>query len=98
MTQNASIRSWTILPQHDERNGCYWKEKEDIVFDLTKKPSLKGKNIEDYKRIIDTLYDELKRRDTRIDELKDENNVLVKTVIRAENRVKDLEEKLSKIK
>jgi hypothetical protein len=65
-------------------------------YDITKKPSLKGKNVEDYKRIIDTLYKELGRRDKKIDELKEENVVLMKTALRAQDKVKELEDILKK--
>jgi hypothetical protein len=66
--------------------------KEKYEFDPNKKPSLKGKTIEDYKRIIDILYKELKRKDEFIDELKKEKEILMKTAFRAEKKVQEIQE------
>ena len=43
------------------------------------------------KEIIETLYDELERRDKQIDRLKEENMLLMKTAVKAEERVRKLE-------
>ena len=66
---------------HQFKAHNYWSgislkkksRKDDSLeeFDPEKKPSLKGKNLSDYKRIIDVLYKELKRRDKKIDKLKE---------------------------
>lgn len=43
------------------------------------------------KKTIKTLYDELKQKDKIIDKLKAENKVLIKTALKATERLKKLE-------
>lgn len=65
--------------------------------DFSKKPSLKGKTVEDYKRIIEVLYAEIERKDRKIDELQHTNDVLMKTAIKAEDKVKNWEDQFERI-
>jgi hypothetical protein len=47
-------------------------------------------------KVIETLYAELERKDKLIEKLKEENQVLIKTALKAENRLKDLEKSFKK--
>ncbi|MFH0874381.1 MAG: hypothetical protein V1859_00435 [archaeon] len=67
-------------------------------FDPAKKPSLKGKNIEDYKRVVEILHSEILRRDKIIDTLREENTIIMKTAFKAEENAKNLEAAISKLK
>ncbi|MFH2020399.1 MAG: hypothetical protein ABIJ34_03230 [archaeon] len=46
--------------------------------------------------IIDTLYKEIERKDKVIEKLKEENMILMKTAMKATERQKMAEEKLTK--
>ena len=46
-------------------------------------------------KIIETLYEELEKKDKIIDKLKQENLVLMKTALKASERLKRVEEKSS---
>ncbi|MBN2422936.1 hypothetical protein JXB41_06945 [Candidatus Woesearchaeota archaeon] len=74
------------------------KKKKSLEFDPAEKPSLKGKSVNDYKRIIDVLYKELQRRDSQIDELKQENEILMKTAFKAQEKAAEVERLMSKLK
>lgn len=67
-------------------------------FNPSEKPSLKGKNLADYKREVAVLYNELERRDRMIDELREKNEVLMKTALRAEAKVTEMERALRRQK
>ena len=45
---------------------------------------------------IETLYKEIERKDKLIEKLKEENSILMKTALKSEERVKELEERLIK--
>jgi hypothetical protein len=47
-------------------------------------------------KIIETLYAELERKDKVIEKLKQENQVLIKTALKAETRLKETERRLIK--
>jgi hypothetical protein len=51
---------------------------------------------ENSEKVIETLYSELERKDKLIEKLKEENQVLIKTALKAENRLKDLEKSFKK--
>lgn len=48
------------------------------------------------KEIIETLYNEIERKDKEIDRLREENKLLMKTALKAEERAKQTEEILNK--
>lgn len=57
---------------------------------IMKKTSVKltKKSVKDYKKIVDTLYKELERRDKLIDELNERNNLLMKTALKAQEKAR----------
>ncbi|MBU0756997.1 MAG: hypothetical protein KKF44_02950 [Nanoarchaeota archaeon] len=66
----------------------------EYAFDPDKKPSLKGRNVEDYRRIINVLYEQIERKDIQIDKLKEYNAVLIRTAFKAEENLKEFKERI----
>jgi hypothetical protein len=60
------------------------------------KPKLIKKQSKD--QVIETLYEELERRDKQIQKLKEENLILVKTALKAAEKQKEAEEMINKKK
>ena len=50
----------------------------------------------DKNKIIETLYEELKRKDDLIEKLRKDNKILIKTAMKATESKKMIEEKLQK--
>ncbi len=50
----------------------------------------------DNNKIIETLYEELKRKDDLIEKLRKDNKILIKTAMKATESKKMIEEKLQK--
>ena len=55
---------------------------------------MKKSNKKSKDEIIETLYSEIKRKDEFISKLKEENTLLMKTALKASERLKKAEEKL----
>jgi hypothetical protein len=43
---------------------------------------------------IEALYKEIERKDKQIEKLKEENSIIMKTALKAEERLKEMEKKL----
>ena len=59
------------------------------IEEFLKNPVRKKKTGKDYRKIIDTLYKELKRRDDIIDQLKEEKEILFNASLRSSERLSD---------
>ncbi len=72
--------------------------KRTASFDPTQKPSLKSMNLDDYKRIVEILYEEIARKDKQIDSLKEENEIIMKTAVKAQEKNMKLLETIEKMR
>ncbi len=54
----------------------------------------KTKNNANKDKVIETLYEELERKDKLIEKLREENKIILKTALKTSERLKQIEESL----